>query len=60
MRESRFSVAFAATLSGIGSAMGQVYPSHLITMIVPLPAGGSVDTVGRIVAGTCECRSVKP
>jgi tripartite-type tricarboxylate transporter receptor subunit TctC len=50
MRKPLLAAAFAATLSGLGSATAQVYPSHPITMIVPFPAGGSVDAVGRIVA----------
>jgi tripartite-type tricarboxylate transporter receptor subunit TctC len=31
-------------------ARAQTYPSRPITMIVPFPAGGGTDTVGRIVA----------
>jgi tripartite-type tricarboxylate transporter receptor subunit TctC len=31
-------------------AWGQAYPSHPIKMIVPYPAGGSVDVLGRAVA----------
>src|SRR5262249_26340000 len=33
-----------------GSAAAQVYPSRPITMIVPYPAGGGTDTIGRVVA----------
>jgi tripartite-type tricarboxylate transporter receptor subunit TctC len=50
MRRLLLAAAFGATLASIGSATAQLYPSHPITMIVPFPAGGSVDTVGRIVA----------
>jgi tripartite-type tricarboxylate transporter receptor subunit TctC len=50
MKIPLFAAALAATLPAIGSAAAQVYPSHPITMIVPFPAGGSVDAVGRIVA----------
>jgi tripartite-type tricarboxylate transporter receptor subunit TctC len=32
------------------AAHGQAYPSRPITMIVPYPAGGPTDTVGRTVA----------
>jgi len=49
-RTALLAVAFALSLSGAGSATAQLYPSHPITMIVPFPVGGSVDTVGRIVA----------
>jgi tripartite-type tricarboxylate transporter receptor subunit TctC len=38
----------AAALSGPAGA--EAYPSHPITMIVPYPAGGPTDTVGRTVA----------
>jgi tripartite-type tricarboxylate transporter receptor subunit TctC len=39
---------FYAVLTG--SAVGQVYPSHPITIVVPFAAGGPTDTVARIVA----------
>src|SRR6266581_3361093 len=35
-------------LSRIASA--QAYPSRPITMVVPFPAGGSTDVIGRILA----------
>jgi tripartite-type tricarboxylate transporter receptor subunit TctC len=47
-------VAVAAALGcgnfacGIG-ARAQDYPTHPITMIVPFPAGGPTDTLGRII-----------
>ena len=40
-----------AVISGIpGFAAAEVYPSRPVVMIVPFPAGGPTDTVGRIVA----------
>jgi tripartite-type tricarboxylate transporter receptor subunit TctC len=39
-----------ATWLGLSSAVGQVYPSRPITMIVPFPAGGPTDSVARVVA----------
>lgn len=33
-----------------GIARAQDYPSHTVSLIVPFPAGGGVDTVGRVVA----------
>jgi len=45
-----FSVAFAATIAGIGSALAQTYPSRPITMVVSFPAGGASDTIARVVA----------
>ncbi len=38
----------AAALPNVADA--ESYPSHPITMIVPYPAGGPTDTVGRVMA----------
>jgi tripartite-type tricarboxylate transporter receptor subunit TctC len=40
--------AAAPAFSRIGAA--QTYPSRQITMIVPLPAGSALDTIGRLLA----------
>ncbi len=40
----------AALVAGLGCAAAQDYPSRPITMIVPFPAGGGVDAIGRITA----------
>src|SRR5581483_1452765 len=42
-------VAVAAILGYAVSAQAQPYPSRPITMIVPFPAGGPADTLGRIL-----------
>jgi tripartite-type tricarboxylate transporter receptor subunit TctC len=43
--------AGAAALAAVSRiARAQTYPSRPITMIVPFPAGGSTDVIGRIVA----------
>jgi len=44
--------AVAALCAGasVGGVRAQDYPNHPITMIVPFPAGGGVDVIGRIVA----------
>jgi tripartite-type tricarboxylate transporter receptor subunit TctC len=43
-------VAAAAALSTVScTAWAQAYPARPITMIVPFPAGGPVDTLGRIL-----------
>src|SRR3954463_2038540 len=44
------SVAFSPILGFAGSTAAQVYPSHPVTMVVPYPAGGPTDTIGRIMA----------
>jgi tripartite-type tricarboxylate transporter receptor subunit TctC len=41
-----FAVFFAAP----GDARAQAYPSHTITIVVPFPAGGSVDALARMIA----------
>src|SRR5436190_2373680 len=42
-------LALAAFAGGPSSA--DDYPSKPITLIIPYPAGGGVDTVGRVIAG---------
>jgi tripartite-type tricarboxylate transporter receptor subunit TctC len=32
------------------TAMAEEYPSRLVTLVVPYPAGGGVDLVGRVIA----------
>jgi tripartite-type tricarboxylate transporter receptor subunit TctC len=40
----------AAMLAAAAGGAAQDYPSRPITMIVPFPAGGGVDAIGRILA----------
>jgi tripartite-type tricarboxylate transporter receptor subunit TctC len=42
-------VACAATVALAAGAAAQSYPSRPITMLVPFPPGGPVDTIGRII-----------
>jgi tripartite-type tricarboxylate transporter receptor subunit TctC len=42
-------VAFITLIASAG-ALAQTYPSRPITMIVPFPAGGATDTLGRFLA----------
>src|SRR5262245_20693358 len=44
------SLAIAAVLGYVNDATAQVYPSRPITIVVPNPAGGPMDTVARIIA----------
>ena len=48
MRRLLIAVAFLASCGSIATA--QVYPSRPVTMVVPFPAGGSTDTIGRVMA----------
>jgi tripartite-type tricarboxylate transporter receptor subunit TctC len=43
-------VAASAGLSAVLPAMSQSYPTRPITMIVPFPAGGALDTVARVLS----------
>ncbi len=54
------SLALAANLANVECAPAQVYPSHPITMIVPFPAGGSIDATARIVADVMRASLGQP
>jgi len=43
-------VAAALFCAAVGQAGAQGYPTRNISLIVPFPPGGGVDTVGRIIA----------
>ena len=47
-------VAVAALGLGAGGAVAQWKPTKTISVVVPWPAGGASDTVGRMLAGTME------
>ena len=48
MRRLLIAIAILSSCGSITAA--QVYPSRPVTMVVPFPAGGSTDTIGRIMA----------
>lgn len=43
-------MAFACLLAGVGPVAAETFPSRPITIVVPFPAGGPTDTLGRILA----------
>jgi len=54
-------IALAATIMGLMPAAAQTdYPARPVTMIVPFPAGGRTDLVGRIVAQELTKQIGKP
>jgi tripartite-type tricarboxylate transporter receptor subunit TctC len=53
-------VAAGLNLAAAAPATADDYPSHPITMIVPLAPGGSTDTLGRIIAQAIGPRLGQP
>jgi tripartite-type tricarboxylate transporter receptor subunit TctC len=43
-------VVLGTAVVGAAPALSQEYPARAVTLIVPFPAGGGVDALGRIVA----------
>ena len=54
-------VALAAAATALsGAAQAQGFPTHPIRMVVPYPAGGSVDVLGRAVAERLQAALGQP
>src|SRR5215212_1369421 len=51
--------ACVAGCASIATAQGN-FPEKALQLIVPFPAGGASDVVGRIIAGELETRLGKP
>ena len=51
MRYALKALLGALALAAFGAAHAQAYPDRPIKLIIPYPAGGSTDTVGRVVGG---------
>jgi tripartite-type tricarboxylate transporter receptor subunit TctC len=45
-----FAIALFAAVAAAGSAAAQNYPSRVVTVVVPFPAGGGTTLLARIVA----------
>jgi tripartite-type tricarboxylate transporter receptor subunit TctC len=50
MRKLLITAGFALAWASVGIAHAQIYPSHPITMVVPVPAGGAFDVTARVIA----------
>jgi tripartite-type tricarboxylate transporter receptor subunit TctC len=51
MKTHLLATALAIACAGSATALAQGYPAKTVRLIVPFPAGGGSDIVGRIVAG---------
>src|SRR3954471_14792980 len=49
MRVRQVSFALVLSIATAGIAHAQTYPSRPLTMVVPSPAGGATDTLGRFL-----------
>jgi tripartite-type tricarboxylate transporter receptor subunit TctC len=53
-------VAMLASGLTAGSAHGQTYPARTVTVVVPIAAGGAVDTTARIFAEQLQAKLGQP
>ncbi|HEY9281095.1 MAG TPA: tripartite tricarboxylate transporter substrate binding protein [Eoetvoesiella sp.] len=56
----RLLVAAVATIGLLSAATAQTWPTHAITYIVPFQAGGSTDTLSRILSDKLKDRLGQP
>jgi tripartite-type tricarboxylate transporter receptor subunit TctC len=54
------SLLLAAAIAATSSAHAQTYPTKPLTMIIPFPAGGRTDLIGRIYAQSLQEALGKP
>src|SRR5258705_13782341 len=59
MRKLILAAMFAVELAA-GSAQAQTYPARAVTIVVPIAAGGAVDTTARIFAEQLEAKLGQP
>jgi tripartite-type tricarboxylate transporter receptor subunit TctC len=59
MRKLSLVAILAAGLTA-GSAHGQTYPARTVTVVVPIAAGGAVDTTARIFAEQLQAKLGQP
>ena len=59
-RDVILSAAAAALVGDMGAARAQAWPSKPIKIVVPFPAGGSVDSLGRVFAAQLQERLKQP
>lgn len=60
IRRRSLAALFAAPLLGVRRAVAQGWPARPVTLIVPFPAGGPVDGVGRTLARQLERQTGQP
>jgi tripartite-type tricarboxylate transporter receptor subunit TctC len=53
-------LAASASVGAICPSFAEVYPARPITIVVPFPAGGPADTMGRILAERMRASLTKP
>ena len=60
MSKLGFLIAITIIAAGLDGARADTYPSHVVKIIVPIAAGGPIDTVARTIAQTLSERLKQP